>query len=95
MGRSVSLAVLATIPALLQLDQYRQHLLRQYRIATACKGAYGLSGQLPVLGYAQCMADRERYRCLLRDQSPVRVCAPAERCASPPILSLTRRSALT
>jgi hypothetical protein len=28
-------------PPLLQSDQYRLRLLRQYRIATACKGAHG------------------------------------------------------
>jgi len=48
----------------------------------------GLSRQLPVLQLRPMHGDRERYGCLLRDQPPIRVCAPAERCPSPPILSL-------
>ncbi len=47
----------------------------------------GLSRQLPVLQLRPMHGHRERYLRLLRDQSPVRVRAPAARRLSGPILS--------
>src|SRR5258705_6705035 len=47
----------------------------------------GLSRQLPVLQLPPMHAHCERYHRLLRDQSPVRVRAPAARRLSGPILS--------
>ena len=63
-------------------------LMRAHRIATACKGAtMGLSRQLPILQLRPMHGHRERYCRLLRDQSPLRVRAPAARRLSAPILS--------
>jgi hypothetical protein len=47
----------------------------------------GLSRQLPILQLRPMHGNRERYKRLLRDQSPVRVRATTARCLSRPILS--------
>ncbi len=75
MRRHVSLAVLATISALTTVG------------SISPTPQMGLSRQLPVLQLRPMHGHRERYLRLLRDQSPVRVRAPAARRLSGPILS--------